>query len=272
MTGSGYQFTVEIAGVPLEIRCQHPTNKMLMREYWSERRPCFICEPKEEEIRNLRSKIDWMIERRRWKSLPYTDEQLEGDVIYADVANALLDYNVLLMHGSAICMDGNAYIFTAPAGTGKSTHARLWRECFGERVKMINDDKPLLLIKDDGVTVFGSPWCGKHHLGSNVSAPLKAIVHLMRDSGNHITSISKSEAFPVLMRWVLSTTYAKSLTKILPLVRKLLNIVPFYRLRCNMEKETAWVAWRGMNAASPINCSMLEKQKNVPIGKAMNNQ
>ena len=39
-------------------------------------------------------------------------------------------------------------------GTGKSTHARLWRETFGDRVWMINDDKPLLRIESEGA---GSP-------------------------------------------------------------------------------------------------------------------
>ena len=32
---------------------------------------------------------------------------------------------------------------------------------------MINDDKPLLRIEEDRVTVCGSPWRGKHRLGSN---------------------------------------------------------------------------------------------------------
>ena len=34
-------------------------------------------------------------------------------------------YDTFLFHGSAIAVDGAAYIFTAKSGTGKSTHARL---------------------------------------------------------------------------------------------------------------------------------------------------
>ena len=64
-------------------------------------------------------------------------------------------YNVLLMHGSALCMDGQPIVFTAPSGTGKSTHTRLWREMFGSRVWMIYDDKPMLKITGEGVWAYG---------------------------------------------------------------------------------------------------------------------
>ena len=78
-------------------------------------------------------------------------------------------------------MDGEAYIFTAVSGTGKSTHAMLWREVFGERVRMINDDKPLIRITPEGkAVVYGTPWDGKHHLSKNSAFPLKAICWLTR--------------------------------------------------------------------------------------------
>lgn len=48
-------------------------------------------------------------------------------------------------------IDGKAYMFSAPSGTGKSTHAKLWRDCFGDRVTMINDDKPLIKFREDGI-------------------------------------------------------------------------------------------------------------------------
>ena len=83
-------------------------------------------------------------------------------------------------------MDGAAYLFTAPSGTGKSTHTRLWREVFGDRVWMINDDKPMLRISENLVTAYGTPWNGKHHISRNASAPLKAIVQLNRGKENII--------------------------------------------------------------------------------------
>ena len=114
-------------------------------------------------------------------------------MLHALLAEKLVAYGALLMHGSALCMDGNAYIFTAKSGTGKSTHARLWREAFGDRVWMINDDKPMIRV--DEMRVYGTPWDGKHHLSRNASAPLKAIVKLERAEENRVAPLAKADAF-----------------------------------------------------------------------------
>ena len=88
--------------------------------------------------------------------------------IYRKIADALVDDGVILYHGSVIAVDGQGYLFTAKSGTGKSTHTALWRELFGERAVMVNDDKPLLRVKDDQVTVYGTPWNG-----NRLSDPVK---------------------------------------------------------------------------------------------------
>ncbi|WP_455057428.1 hypothetical protein [Jutongia sp.] len=102
----------------------------------------------------------------------YTDAYLETLAVYRKIAEWMPMHDTLLFHGSVIAVDGKAYLFTAKSGTGKSTHTRLWREYFGERAVMINDDKPLLKITQDGVYAYGTPWNGKHRLSTNISAPL----------------------------------------------------------------------------------------------------
>ena len=47
-------------------------------------------------------------------------------------------YDTILFHGSVIAVDGEGYLFTAKSGTGKSTHARLWRETFGDRAVRVS--------------------------------------------------------------------------------------------------------------------------------------
>lgn len=75
-----------------------------------------------------------------------TDAYLETLAVYRKIAEKMPDYGTVLFHGSAIAVDGEAYIFTAKSGTGKSTHVRLWREMLGDRAVMVNDDKPLIRI------------------------------------------------------------------------------------------------------------------------------
>ena len=156
-------------------------------------------------------------------------------------------YNTFLFHGSAIAVDDKAYLFTAKSGTGKSTHTRLWREYFGERALMVNDDKPLLKVTEDGVRVYGTPWDGKHRLSNNVSVPLKAICILTRDEVNHIEEISLEEAYQMLLQQTYRPSDKGAVIQTLKLLDLLKEHVKFYRLGCNMESDAAKVAYFGMN-------------------------
>ena len=130
----------------------------------------------------------------------YPAPYLESLAVYRKLAHAMLEKNTLLFHGSAIAVDGQAVLFTAKSGTGKSTHTRLWREMLGDRAVMVNDDKPLLRITEDGVLVCGTPWDGKHHLSTNCAVPLKAICILEQGDKNAIGAISPKEALPMLLQ------------------------------------------------------------------------
>ena len=138
-------------------------------------------------------------------------------------------------------MNGEGIIFTAKSGTGKSTHARLWREVFGSKVQMINDDKPMISI--DKMKAYGTPWDGKHHLSSNTSVPIKAIVKIERAKENIIKRISVKEAIDLLMKQTYISRDPAKNVRILDLYTKLIEKVSFYRLKCNMEHEAAKVAW-----------------------------
>jgi len=146
-----------------------------------------------------------------------------------------------------IAVDGVGYMFTAKSGTGKSTHARLWREQFGDRAVMINDDKPLLKITDAGVIAYGTPWNGKHHLDTNTSVPLKAICILCRGETNRIEPVGKKEAYPLLCQQSNRAADPEGMLRTLKLIESLSGSVALYRLTCNMDPEAALVAYQGMN-------------------------
>ncbi len=50
---------------------------------------------------------------------------LEYIALYRKFCEKALDYGVVLCHGSVVEVDGRAYLFSAPSGTGKSTHTTL---------------------------------------------------------------------------------------------------------------------------------------------------
>lgn len=174
----------------------------------------------------------------------FSDAYLETLAVYRKIAEKMPEYDTFLFHGSAISVDGAGYLFTAKSGTGKSTHTRLWRELLGNRAVMVNDDKPLIRVTEDGAIVYGTPWDGKHHLSNNIAVPLKVICILERAEENHIVPITKSEALPVLIQQAYRPADPMALTKTLTLIDRL--DVRFYRLSCNMDISAAALSYEIM--------------------------
>ena len=176
----------------------------------------------------------------------FSDGYLETLAVYRKLADILNDENIILFHGSVIAVDGEAFLFTAKSGTGKSTHTALWRKKFGERAFMVNDDKPLIKICEDKAVVYGTPWDGKHHLSRNVSVPLKAVCILERSETNTIKQITKSEAYNMLIQQTHRSKNPQKLGHTLQLIDDFAAKIKLYRLGCNMDIEAAETAYNGM--------------------------
>ena len=187
--------------------------------------------------------IDYEIGKAEVRTYPrgYYEEL----AVYRKICEKMPFYDTFLFHCSVIAVDGEAYAFAAPSGTGKSTHARLWRELLGERAVMVNDDKPLLRI-GDVVTAYGTPYDGKHHLSNKIAVPLKAVAIVERGEKNNIEKIDPSEAFPILVQQTYRPLDVSALGKTMELLDKLMDKVSFYRLHCNMDIEAAKVSYEGM--------------------------
>ncbi|MBQ1389948.1 MAG: hypothetical protein IIY78_10040 [Clostridia bacterium] len=174
------------------------------------------------------------------------DDYLEELAVYRKIAEKMPEYDTFLFHGSAIAVDGQTYLFTAKSSTGKSTHSKLWRMLLGERAVMVNDDKPLIRVNNNGITVFGTPYNGKHRLGNNISLPLKAICILEQSAENHIKRINKKEAYTILLQQTYRPSDILALTKTLSLVDKMANSVEIYKLGCNMDISAAELSYNTM--------------------------
>lgn len=177
--------------------------------------------------------------------MEYSDSYLEELAVYRQIAEQMTEYDTILFHGSVVAVDGEAFLFTAKSGTGKSTHTRLWREYFGDRAVMVNDDKPLISIGET-VTVYGTPYNGKHRLGTNIAVPLKALCILTRAEVNCIEPITLSQAYPMLLQQVYRPTDAMKMQKTLTLIDRLAEKTKLYQLGCNMDISAAVTAYEGM--------------------------
>ncbi len=180
----------------------------------------------------------------------FSDPYLETLALYRRFCEAAAERGVLLFHSSSAAVDGRAYLFAAPSGTGKSTHTRLWREVLGERVVMINDDKPLLRFGEDGICVYGTPWNGKHRLSVNCNAPVGAICLLSRAPENSIREVSPDEALPRLFSQTYRPDDAAAMAAVLPLVVRLSREIPVYELSCNMDRSAAELSYAVLSKAA----------------------
>ena len=169
---------------------------------------------------------------------------LERAVLQRKMAQFLFEFDILMVHGSTVAVDGTAYLFTAGCGTGKSTHTRLWRQSFGDRAVMVNDDKPFLTLTDAGVLASGSPWSGKHGLDSNITVPLGGICLLERGRENQIRRAVPEELLPMLLHQSFCPEDRES--RFRELVVRLAEKVPLWKMTCNMDPDAALTAYRAM--------------------------
>lgn len=224
--------TIELAGHAIGLHCRYDFLPHLCQKYLTANPPEWVVEVSDDDLA-----------RENPKGEPYSAGYLESLAVYRKICEQLIADDILLFHGSALAMDGKGYLFTAPSGTGKSTHAALWRQAFGERVTMINDDKPLLRIRPDEITVYGTPWAGKANLQTNTSAPVAGIVLLHQAAVNTIRRMTERESYPRLLSQTHRVANPQGLVRTLDLMRQLAGL-PVYELGCTPTPEAALLACR----------------------------
>ncbi|WP_316632144.1 hypothetical protein [uncultured Ruminococcus sp.] len=168
----------------------------------------------------------------------------ESVAILRVICDYIIDKGGFFLHCSCLKYKEDAIIFTAPSGTGKSTHAALWRRHFGDEVTMINDDKPLVREKDGRFVIYGTPWNGKHGIGTNTSAPVKAVVFLSQAPENTAKPISPVEAITLLLQQTVLPSDKTHLSKLLDMLGRMVETIPMLRLGCTISDEAVTTVYR----------------------------
>lgn len=160
----------------------------------------------------------------------------------------LLTFGGMMLHSSAVMMDGYAYLFSAPCGTGKSTHTTMWRETFGyDRALMLNDDKPALRLENGRWYAYGTPWSGKTAQNINTRVPLGGICVLTRGETNEITPFGGTQAVLALLEQTSRPAGLDGRGRLLELISCLLETVPVWKLKCTPTHEAALVSHKAMS-------------------------
>ena len=166
-----------------------------------------------------------------------------GAVFYRQIVN----FNGMLLHSSAIVMDGYAYLFSAPCGTGKSTHTTMWRRAFGEdKVLILNDDKPALRLENGRWYAYGTPWSGKTPQNLNMRVPLGGICMLARGPVNEIAPYKGVRVALEILEQTKRPGDAGTRGVLLEMIDQLVTNVPTWKLYCTPTEEAAIVSHKAM--------------------------
>ena len=158
----------------------------------------------------------------------------------------LLHFGGMMLHASAVELDGAAYLFSGPSGMGKSTHTRLWKSVFPD-ARIFNDDKPALRNIDGVWYAYGTPWCGKNGININMKVPVAGICFLRRGEENSIKRLPPvMAAAAVVSQTVNSFVNEKGHRYMMDNVTRLVTDIPIYELYSKPEPEAALLSYNTM--------------------------
>ncbi len=230
-----------IAGIPVEYDCHHALLRDRSEKYKTpDAQPAF----------RLALSEAFMNERRRL--YPETgDDVFEYMGIGTRFYKALLEREGMMLHASAVALDGRAYLFSAPCRTGKSTHTQQWIKLFGgERAVIINDDKPAIRKIGGVYHAFGTPFSGKHDISVNRGYPIGGICFLEQGKENAIRRISVEQTLAPLFSQTIRPEDASGMDLLCARVDDLVGAIPFYYMQCNISTEAAQLAYETMQGGS----------------------
>ena len=220
-----------IADYTIEIRNQYDYLRDQCRDYLiSHGDPDFVIEVSEEEIAAEQDGA-------------YGPAYLESIAVYRKIARTLFLHHSFVLHGVVIEADGVGIAFLANSGTGKSTHAALWKQLPGKKITVINGDKPIIRLCDGRLYAYGTPWAGKEGEQTNRKCVLQKICFLERGTENRCAGLSGKDLIYRMLPFVYTETGMQALDVLQMLHQAKLE---YYSLQCNMDLSAAKTACRGM--------------------------
>lgn len=181
-------------------------------------------------------------------------------ILLKELSEKLPYKNAFLLHSACFDINGEGVAFCALSGTGKTTQMLNWQKLLGDKMTVVNGDKPIVRFFDKdfceknnldipkgtklGIPyAYGTPWNGKEGLGTNMRTELKHICFIERSETNFVTKPTKSEAVSRIMKQVYIPKDPVALANTLHLVDRLIDSCELWIIHCNMDPESAKVAY-----------------------------
>ncbi len=177
-----------------------------------------------------------ILQRNAEEKRPY---HLMGEIL----KYAVLQRKGLIIHASSLAYNGKGVLFSAPSGTGKSTHTALWQKHLPGTV-IVNDDMPIIRMEEGVPLLCGAPWSGKNSINTNVCVPLSAIVFLKRGTSCSLVPMEPIDAVWRIYDAVRKPVVAELAKESLDRIEEILQKVPVYELTCDISEEAVKTAMK----------------------------
>lgn len=178
---------------------------------------------------------DLVIRAEQYRTHAYQNGETADFIAYMESGfqfyKGLLRFDGMMLHASAVELEGRAYLFSGPCGMGKSTHVRLWQKVFGEKAIAFNDDKPALRCLDGTWYAYGTPWCGKDGIQQNRKVPVAGICFLKQADHNRIRPLTWAQAVERVMGQTMRRRLTpEQMSQLLSVMDSLIRSVPMFEL------------------------------------------
>ena len=146
----------------------------------------------------------------------------------------------VMLHSCSLLFNDRVWAFSAPSGTGKSTHCEIWKKLFDTPV--VNGDLNLIGIENGIPYVYGTPWCGTSGVFENKRRILGGIILLKQASINRIEELGEENKILYVQQRLITSVWDKTmLEKTLEIVSEIVNKIYVKRLYCNMEDDAGYL-------------------------------
>ncbi len=174
----------------------------------------------------------------------------ETTALFRRICRTALTWDAFFLHAAVIALDGAAFAFLAPSGTGKSTHVGLWMDHFtgqGKQPYVVNGAIPLLRFVEGELLACGHPWSGKENWHRDVMVPLRGICFLEQGKGNEIRPLTQGETIDRLFGQLLMPQDAAEADQLFALLERMIRRIPAYLMKCTISAEAVVMAHEAMS-------------------------
>lgn len=185
-------------------------------------------------------------QQRQRQTEVVSDGVLELTVFHRKLVGWTPLQGAFMLHSALIDVEGTGVAFAALSGTGKTTHMLLWKKLLGDKLTIVNGDKPIIRFfeGEEFAYGYGTPWCGKERLSTTGRVPLKHLCFIERGEENRCERIQASEVLErIFNQAYIPRNDPQAAYNAMSLINRMLNTCSLWKITCNMEEEAARVAY-----------------------------